>query len=247
MKETYYVNAKQYNGDCLKSAIRKAFSIAKTDEEVKQIIIVVSTKSQLSLLDSVFPEKAITGRCYHVTGTNVGVCFETVKTLSPYSSCTAILVPLCLSQKDLIKYEDEWTLRYWIVVPWLYSELESWLKVHSAIDVATDKPIEANYTIDEKIQNAIGWLKATSYPNEGFIHPLDLNRLKCMSNAIAQSGLIADYDAILHYCLNHGIRHRGGRKIAEYFVKAQTNKFKTDGNYPFKFLVDMMNEKHKDL
>lgn len=161
MKKTYYVNAKQYDNYCLKSAISKALSISKTDEEVKQIIIVVSTKNQFSLLDSVFPEKAITGRCYHVTGSKVGVRFETVKTLSPYSSCTAILVPLCLSQKDLIKYEDEFSFRYWIVVPWFYSELEPWLKVHSAIDVATNKPIEANYSLDEKIQNAIGWLKAT--------------------------------------------------------------------------------------
>ena len=244
MKEVYYVNAKQYDNYCLKSAISKAFSISKTDEEVEQIIIVVSTKKQFSLLDSVFPEKVINGKCYHVTGTNLGFRFETVKTLSPYLSCKAVFVPLCLSQKDLIKYEDEWSFRYWIVVSWHYSELEPWLKVHSAIDVATNKPIEANFSVDEKIQNAIGWLKATSYPNEGFIHPLDLNRLKCMSNAIAQSKLVADYDAILHYCLNNGIWHKGGRKIAEYFVKAQTKKFKTDGNYPFKFLVDMMNEKH---
>ena len=247
MKETYFVNTKQYDHNCLKSVISKAISIAKADEEVGQIIIVVPTKTQFGLLESVFSEKVISGRCYHVTGANIGVRFETVKTLSPYLSCKAVFVALCLSQKDLIKYEDEWSFRYWIVVPWHYSELESWLKVHSAIDVATNIPIEANYSVDEKIQNAIGWLKATSYPNEGFIHPLDLNRLKSMSNAIAQSGIIADYDAVLHYCLNHGIWHKGGRRIAEYFVNAQTKKFKTDGNYSFKFLVDMMNEKHRDL
>lgn len=247
MKTIYYVNAKQYNKDCLISAISNAISIAKADEEVKQIIIVVPTKSQFNLLTSVFSIKTINQKCYHTDEINVGFRFETVKTLPSYSSCKVILIPLCLSQKDLIKFEDEWSFCYWIVVPLLYSELESWLKVHSAIDVATNKPIEANFSIDEKIQNAIGWLKATSYPNEGFIHPLDLNRLKCMSNAIAQSGLSVDYDAIFHYCLNHGIWHKGGRKIAEYFVKAQTKKFKTDGNYSFKFLVDMMNEKHIDL
>ena len=247
MKEIYYVNATQYVDDCLKSAMSKAISIAKTDEDVKQIIIVVPTKNQFSLLHSVFPEKAVKNNGCQIIGTKPGVRFETVKTLSPYSSNRAILVPLCLSQKDLIKYEDECGFYYWIVVPWLYSELEPWLKVHSAVDVATNKPIEANYAVDEKIKNAIGWLKATSYPNEGFSHPLDLNRLKSMSNAIAQYGLAPDYDAILYYCLNNGIWPKGGRKIAEYFVKAQSKKFKTDGNYPFKFLVEMMNEKHKEL
>ena len=196
MKETCFVNTKQYDQYCLKSVISKAISIAKADEEVGLIIIVVPTKTQFSLLESIFSEKVISGRCYHVTGTNIGVRFETVRTLSPYLSCKAVYVALCLSQKDLIKYEDVCDFRYWIVIPCLYSELESWLKVHSSIDLATHKRIETNYNVDEKIQNAIGWLKATSYPNEGFIHPLDLNRLKCMSNAIAQSGLIAEYDAV---------------------------------------------------
>lgn len=68
-----------------------------------------------------------------------------------------------------------------------------------------------------------------------------------MANALAAKNVPLDYYAVLHYCITHKINHDGGRKIADHFVKAQTRKFKTDGNYPLSFMTEMMNTKHKRI
>ena len=247
MKEVYYINKQPYSADCLKLAVDKGLNIAQEHSDVTTMVIMVPTTSQFTLLSCLFSSNVIKNRYTHVPQLNLGIRIETVKTYTPHVSDNHILIPLCVSQNDLIKFEDEWNARFWIIVPWLMTEMVSWLKVHSAVDVQTGDTITNDYCLDEKVENGIGWLKATSYPNEGFIHPLDSNRLKCMANAISACGLGVTYDSVLHYCINNGINHDGGRKIADAFVKAQTRKFKTDGNYPLKFLKEMMDEKHKDL
>lgn len=242
MKEVYYVNQQTYSTDCLKKAIIKGLKIVKSDDSVKTIVILVSTANQFSLLSNLFSAAEIKNRCCHIQEENVGIRFETVKTYSVPVSSDQILIPLCVNPKDLYQYEDEWCIQYWIVVPWIMSEMESWLKVHSAKDVSNEEVISNDFVLDEKVQNGIDWLKATSFPNEGFNHPLDYNRLKCMANAVVECHLDFSYDSVLYYCLNHGINHDGGRKIADAFVKAKNRKFKTDGNYPLRFLKEMMDK-----
>lgn len=244
MKEVYYVSQQPYSIDCLKRAVVKALQIKKSDDSVKTIVIMVPTASQFSLLTELFSSTDIKNRCYHFEKENVGIRLETVKTYSVPVSSNQILIPLCVNPKDLFQFEDEWCAQYWIIVPWIMSEMESWLKVHSAKDVSNGEIIANDFLLDAKVQNGIEWLKATSFPNEGFNHPLDYNRLKCMANAIAECGLNITYESVLYYCLNHDINHDGGRKIADAFVKAQTRKFKTDGNYPLRFLKEMMDTKH---
>ncbi len=244
MKEVYYVNQQPYNVECLKRAIVKALQIQKSDDGVQTIVIIVPAASQFSLLSELFSSADIKNRCYHLEKENIEIRFETVKSYSAPVSSNQILIFLCVSPKGLYQFEDEWCAQYWIIVPWIMSEMESWLKVHSAKDVSNGVTLANDYSLDEKVQNGINWLKATSFPNEGFSHPLDYNRLKCMANAIAEFDLIISYESVLYYCLNHGINHSGGRKIADAFVKAQSHRFKTDGNYPLKFLKEMMNNKH---
>lgn len=247
MKEVYYVNTQTYSKDCLMQALAKGIQLLKSDSNIKPIVIIVPTTNQFSLLSEFFSTSDIKNRCCAMPELKAGIRFETVKTYRPSVSDNHILITLCVSPKDLIPFEDEWGAKYWIVVPWIFDEMDSWLKVHSAIDIATGTTIANEFSIDEKVQNGIGWLKATSYPNEGFHHPLDSNRLKCMANAIASCGYIVDYNSVLYYCINHGINHDGGRKIADALMKAQTRKFKTDGNYPLRFLKEMMNEKHEEI
>ena len=133
------------------------------------------------------------------------------------------------------------------MAPYNLPSLDSWLKVHSAVNVETGEELIMNESLDSRVINGIEWLWATSYPNEGFNHPLDLNRLKCMANALAANNVPLGFYPILHYCITHNINHDGGRKIADHFVKAQVKKFKTDGNYPISFLNEMMNTKHKRI
>lgn len=97
------------------------------------------------------------------------------------------------------------------------------------------------YKIDSRIIGAIEWLKAISNPNEGYHHPLDENRLKCMANAIEYYNIPFEHDSLLHYCINNGLTNDAALKTIEYFEKAQHRKFDVDDEYEPQFLLEQMN------
>lgn len=248
MEKVYYIN-KESSKDAVELAIAKALAIvAQSKSEYKSVLLLFSTYSVADeILDGVLPDDAIRNHRMHWDDPNCGLLIESVKTYN--FSNKHILVPILVSEKELQKFEDEWAPRQWVVLPQSVSLMEKWLKVHSAVDVESKEMIrkEDDFALDNRVINGIEWLWATSYPNEGFTHPLDLNRLKCMANALAANHVELDYYAVLYYCITHQITHKGGRLIADGFVKAQSRKFKTDGNYTISFLTEMMNTKHARL
>ncbi len=245
MEKVYFTRGHNRE-EALKSALRKALSVIAERSEIKTVILLFSSLIVADdALAGVLPSLTKGARCTHCDTPPCGIRVETLKNYSP--SNQHILIPVFISEKEMMKYEDEWNARIWIVVPHNYETIEKWLQVHSAENVKTGQIVEFSNTLDERVVNGIEWLWATSYPNEGFCHPLDLNRLKCMANALASNNIDLDYYSVLHYCFTHKINHDGGRKIADYFVKARVKKFKTDGNYPLSFLTEMMNTKHKRI
>ena len=56
-------------------------------------------------------------------------------------------------------------------------ECLSWLRAHTATEITSQEVLNPEYPINSTVQKAIDWLKATSFPNEGFHHPLDEDRL----------------------------------------------------------------------
>ena len=243
MKKVFYTE-KQPIKAAIATALSKALAIISSGKtEVGTIILLFPTYASADeALDDIFPQANIASHRYHCEEPSCGILIETLKNYS--ASFPHILIPIFISEKDLARFEDEYNALVWVVVPPDMSQMENWLKIHSAVNVDTKQALEYDGTINERVINAIEWLRATSYPNEGFVHPLDLNRLKSMANALATNQVPVDYYSVLHYCITHKINHEGGRMIADHFVKAQTRKFKTDGNYSITFLTEMMNSKH---
>ena len=246
MKKVYYTEAQPINV-AITCALQKAFSIITDGKTgIGTIILLFPTYGIAErMLNGILPQANITSRRFHCENPSCGILIESLKTYS--ASCPHILIPILLSEKDLAKYEDDYNALIWVAVPHSISQMENWLKIHSAVNIETGQTIEWTAVIDNRVINGIEWLKATSYPNEGFVHPLDLNRLKCMANALATNQVSVEYNSVLHYCITHEINHKGGRIIADYFVKAQARKYKTDGNYSIVFLTEMMNTKHERI
>lgn len=109
------------------------------------------------------------------------------------------------------------------------------MNLHEAINIETNESVATNYNIDERVVNAINWLKATSYPNEGYHHPNDEKRLQEMSNALAHYSVPLDYDSVIYCGMHNGLLPSASRQTANAFVKAQQRKFPVKGeqNYPF--------------
>lgn len=246
MKKVFFTE-KQPIKVAVATALSKALAIINSGKtEVETIVLLFPTYANADgALDGIFPRANIASHCLHYEEPSCGILIETLKNYS--ASSPHILIPICVSEKDVAKYEDEYNAQIWIVVPPEVVQIENWLKIHSAVNVDTDQALEWISKNDNRAINAIEWLKVTSYPNDGFSHPLDWNRLKSMANALATNQVPVDYYSVLHYCITHKINHEGGRMIADHFVKAQTRKFKTDGNYSIAFLTEMMNNKHERL
>lgn len=99
--------------------------------------------------------------------------------------------------------------------------------------------------MDERVVNAIEWLKATSFPNEGYHHPLDENRLHAMANALAHYNVPLDNESVEHTCMHHGLIPSAAKKTADAFVNAKRRKLIVRyKDYPLTFLKKMMEEHH---
>lgn len=245
MEKVYYTDEPS-GKDALISALREAFRQVSASNDIKTIVILFPT---LAVADDALleflPSLTKGNRSMHCDNPSCGLLVKTLNNYSP--NFPHVLISAYNSEKSLVKYEDEWDARIWVVIPDSYENIEPWLKVHSSENVATGQSLYWDCTLDDRVVNAIEWLWATSFPNEGFYHPLDMNRLKSMANALASKNVPLDYYSVLHYCINHKINHDGGRKIAEHFVNAQNRKYKTDGNYNLSFMTEMMNTKHKRI
>lgn len=150
------------------------------------------------------------------------------------------MIVIGVPSKNLIPFVDKSRVKYWIIVQWVIEENLSFLNVFEAIDIETNKQFIPQYSLDERVKHAIEWIKSTSYPNEGFIHPNDKDRLKQMANTLKHFHIPFEYDAVVHYCIHHGIAYMSAIQIADHFYKAQKRKFVTLDKTDYKFLKTML-------
>lgn len=146
-----------------------------------------------------------------------------------------ILVAVGVPPKDLEQFEDKSNIKIWIIVPWTMSENKEFLRIHEAIDLETNESIAENFVVDQRIVKAIEWLKDTSYPNEGYHHPNDVERLHQMANALSYYEIPLEYATIVFACMQLGFIPSAARSTAEAFVKAQHRKFAVRGNNNYSF------------
>ncbi len=248
MEYLYYLNRERFSeGDT-----RKAFDFAKTlikqDDNIKAITFLVYQSNQY---EPFLKELGIrVNDCKkHLIGNANGISIQvhTVKTYNPSyafigdNNCE-ILIAIGVPPKELEKFLDKSKVKYWIIVPWILTENESFLVVHEAIDLETGVSLNIISDVDYRVKGAVRWLLATSYPNEGYHHPNDSNRLKQMSNALAYYNVPLGFDSVYHYCINNGMLDASAKKTAEHFVKAQNRKFSVNGGNNYDFLKQMMEQ-----
>ena len=239
------MNRERYlNGD-VQIAFRFAYDLCKQDPNIDTITLLVPQARQYDIITK---ELGITNKfCInHTVPNNLGKCLQvhTVKTYHPdyqFVDCEdcELLISIIVNPKDLEQFVDKSRVKYWIIVPWLLDENKSFLEIHEAIDVETGDTIQVSYELDERVKHAIEWLINTSYPNSCFHHPNDEERLKKMSNALSHFGVPLTYDAVVNYCIYHGIINEAAHMIAEHFTKAQQHKYPLR-NHDYNFMKQMM-------
>lgn len=248
MEQLYYLNHERFEKGDTTKAFKFAVKLINENKDVDTITFLVYQQNQYAtfLGEMRFTPQQIKAHAFNVDGLKVQI--HTVKTYNPNYIFAGepkreLLIAVGVPPKDLEQFVDKNRVKYWIIVPWVINENEQFLRVHEAINFETGERIEMQYEIDSRIKGAIEWLKATSYPNEGYHHPLDENRLKSMANAIKQLKIPFEHDSLLHYCINNGLTNDAALKTIEYFEKAQQRKFHVDGDYDPQFLLQQMSRK----
>lgn len=246
MEQLYYLNHERFEKGDTKKAFEYAAKLIKQNKDVDTITFLVYEQKHYDafLGEMGFSRQQTLNHGFNANGIKVQI--HTVKTYSPNYIFAGepkreLLIAVGVPPKYLDAFVDKSRVKYWIIVPWLIDENRQFLQIHKAIDLETGEQILPNYEIDERIKGAIEWLKATSYPNEGYHHPLDENRLKNMANAIKHYNIPFEHDALMHYCINNGMLNEAAAKTVEYFEKAQIRLFHVDKSYEPEFLLEQMN------
>ena len=251
--KVYYLNREQFQkGDTIK-ALRFALNLAVQDKDINTITLLVLQHQQYEwfLGEVGFTSKHFKNHVASVNGR--GVQLHTVKTYRPSyvfegHPQSELLIAVGVPPKHLEQFEDFSNIKYWVIVPWLMQECEEWLSIYEAEDIDTGEKVVLPAPADERIANAIDWLKATSYPNEGYHHPSDEERLHHMANAIKKYKVPFSYASTMRCALEHGLIPSAARNTAEAFFRAQARLFASKYDAPdYDWYKKMMETKHESL
>ena len=250
--QVHYLNHERFQEGDTRLATRYAAKLMKEDNALKVVTFLVLSQHQYEpfLGEMGFTVKELKAHgCAYRDGR---IQIHTVKTYNPDylfagREPSEILIAVGVPPEELIRFEGKSNIAHCIIVPWTLEENREFLSIYEAQDIETGecypKPVDA----DDRIVNAIGWLKATSFPNEGYHHPNDAGRLHKMANALKKYKVPVDYASVVNCGINNGLIPSAARKTAEAFVRAQKRLFPVGGNTDYAFLKQMMNEVHRDI
>lgn len=236
MKKYFFTENEAVNDSNCARALNFAIQLKKSDSEVGRIVVMIATKNQLPILEAFFPDGS-----GHINVNGFEIPVVTLRTYRPFTVSVGgkdILITLRLDPDQFAKFEDKFSIKYLIHIPWDMSISGEWIRSHNAVDINTGTSAQITVEIDPWVKGAIGWLKATSFPNSGFHHPLDENRLKVAANALKSLKAKIERESIIAYCLSLSIKMESAMKIVDYFNRAQTRAFplRSSNEYTLDFL-----------
>lgn len=250
--QVHYINHEQFQKGDTKLAANYARILMKENPVLKIVTFLVYTQHHY---EPFLGEMGFTPRDYKNHGyvrNNVRLQIHTVKTYNPGylfagHQASEILITVGVPPREFIQFEDRGNIAHCIIVPWTLEENREFLSIYEAEDIESGEKYPIPQAAEDRIVNAIGWLKWTSYPNEGYHHPNDEMRLHQMANALKKYQVPVDYASVVYCCMHNGLNTSAARKTAETFIRAQNRLFAVDRDTNYPFLKTMMEEKHDDI
>lgn len=250
--DVHYLNHDRFQKDDTLQAAEYAAKLKHKDKALNIVTFLVLSRLQY---EPFLGEMDFTAKDYksHLIPNKGGkIQIHTVKTYHPNyrfagSKPSEILIAVGVPPTRLIRFEDMSNIAHCIIVPWLLDENREFLSIYEALDIETGKRYPKPAEVDERILKAIDWLKATSFPNEGYHHPNDSMRLHQMANALKKNHVPVDYAATVYCGMNNGLIPSAARQTADAFVRAQKRLFAVEKTTDYRFLKRMMEESHEQL
>ncbi len=80
--------------------------------------------------------------------------------------------------------------------------------------------------MDKMLKASLDWINAIAFPNAGFDHPNDENKVKCAARALYKMGVVINNQEVIDYCRILGMPQEAIDKIVDWFNRPKNLRLK---------------------
>ena len=180
-KQRFFIPANGKDDNAYRDAIEYASKLAKEIPGVKKVVLLIYTKTQISLFDGIFGRETIMQllKGKNLNGDNLIFKIETVMTYRESYNKSDIVITFTLDSEKLFLIDDYYSVQAIIAIPWLINDLDKWLKVWGPINIRNGNHYTVTYPEPTCIvKKAMQALTQSINMSTGITHPSDANLAK---------------------------------------------------------------------
>lgn len=116
-----------------------------------------------------------------------------------------IVIAVCVTDRELVKLDNNANIKAVLVVPDSVADCEHWLIQHNATNLEDGQLLGGSPSVSTIVRRAIGWLISEKRP----IHHLDNMHIKSyiesVANVVNRLNGVCAYDDIVRHCIERGL------------------------------------------
>ena len=93
------------------------------------------------------------------------------------------------------------------------------------------------------LKASLDWINSIAFPNAGFDHPNDENKVKCAARALDIMGIQIDNQEVIDYCCTLGMPQEAIDKIVDWYGRPKSLRLKDAMKFSTKDLKDIWSRK----
>jgi hypothetical protein len=93
--------------------------------------------------------------------------------------------------------------------------------------------------MDKMLKVSLDWINAIAFPNAGFDHPNDENKVKCAARALGKMGVQINNHEVVEYCRTLGMPQESIDKIVDWYSRPKGLRLKDAMKFSTKDLKEI--------
>lgn len=99
--------------------------------------------------------------------------------------------------------------------------------------------------MDKMLKASLDWINSIAFPNAGFNHPNDENKVKCAARALDKMGVMINNQEVIDYCHTLGMPQESIDKIMDWYGRPKNLRLKDAMKFSTKDLKDIWSRKDR--
>lgn len=175
-EQHFYIDTQGNDDEAYREAMQFACDLANNDNSIKKVVLLLATKNVTGWFDRIYGsdtvKKLFAGT--HFKGCKPLFKFETVRTYSDNQDLSEIVITCGLDEDDIFKFEDYYSVKVIIAIPWLRAKIQKWARTFNPTDLRGQATAVAAYPEPSCIvQKALSDLTDSVNMSTGIHNPMD--------------------------------------------------------------------------